>query len=64
MLADEPTGSLDRASADNLGQMLMDLNKSENVTLIAVTHSLDLAKKMDTVYNLRDGRLEVDKNHK
>ena len=64
ILADEPTGSLDQASADNLGQMLMDLNKSENVTLIVVTHSLDLAKKMDTVYNLRDGRLEVHKNHK
>ncbi|MFC1557947.1 ABC transporter ATP-binding protein [candidate division KSB1 bacterium] len=64
ILADEPTGSLDLASADNLGQMLVDLNKSENVTLIVVTHSLDLAKKMDTVYNLRDGRLEVYKNHK
>lgn len=64
ILADEPTGSLDRVSADNLGQMLMDLNKSENVTLIIVTHSLDLAKKMDKVYILRDGRLEVDKNHK
>ena len=64
ILADEPTGSLDQTSADNLGQILIDLNKAENVTLIVVTHSLDLAKKMDTVYNLRDGRLEVDKNHK
>jgi len=59
VLADEPTGSLDQASADNLGQMLMDLNKSENVTLIVVTHSLVLAKRMDTVYNLQNGRLEV-----
>lgn len=59
ILADEPTGSLDFASADNLGQILIDLNRSENVTLIMVTHSIDLAKKMDTVYNLLGGNLDV-----
>jgi ABC-type lipoprotein export system ATPase subunit len=59
LLADEPTGSLDQTSANNLGQILIDLNKAENVTLIVVTHSHDLAKRMDTVYNLLNGRLEV-----
>ncbi len=59
LLADEPTGSLDQTSANNLGQILIDLNKAENVTLIVVTHSHDLAKRMDTVYNLHNGRLEV-----
>ena len=59
LLADEPTGSLDQTSANNLGQILIDLNKAENVTLIIVTHSHDLAKRMDTVYNLHNGRLEV-----
>ncbi len=61
VLADEPTGSLDKTSADNLGQILIDLNKAENVTLIVVTHSLDLAGRMNTVYNLQNGRLEVYK---
>ncbi len=59
ILADEPTGSLDQTSANNLGQILIDLNKAENVTLIVVTHSHDLAERMDTVYNLYNGRLEV-----
>ena len=59
ILADEPTGSLDQTSANNLGQILIDLNKAENVTLIVVTHSHYLAERMDTVYNLHNGRLEV-----
>ena len=59
LLADEPTGSLDQTSAHNLGQILIDLNRAENVTLIVVTHSHDLAKRMDTVYNLHNGRLET-----
>jgi len=58
LLADEPTGSLDQTSADNLGQLLLDFNKEDNVTLIVVTHSLDLARKMDTVYSLMNGKLE------
>ena len=61
VLADEPTGSLDQASADNLGQILIELNQAENVTLIMVTHSLDLAKKMETVYILKNGKLETYK---
>ena len=59
ILADEPTGSLDRTSANNLGRILIDLNKAENVTLIVVTHSHDLAERMDKVSNLDNGRLEV-----
>ena len=58
VLADEPTGSLDRDSADNLGRILIDLNKDENMTLFVVTHSPDLADKMDKVYSLRNGALE------
>lgn len=58
VLADEPTGSLDRHSADNLGRILIDLNKDENMALFVVTHSPDLADKMDTVYSLRNGTLE------
>jgi len=57
LLADEPTGSLDRVSADNLSQMLIELNHEESVTLIVVTHSLDLAARMERVLELRDGVL-------
>lgn len=57
LLADEPTGSLDAASAAALGDLLVDLNRSGGVTLIVVTHSPELARRMDRVYNLRNGRL-------
>jgi ABC-type lipoprotein export system ATPase subunit len=57
LLADEPTGSLDRFAADNLAQLLIEINREENVTLILVTHSLDLAALMGRVLELRDGVL-------
>ena len=57
LLADEPTGSLDQTSADNLGSVLLHINKEDNVALIVVTHSLDLARKMDTVFSLTNGKL-------
>jgi len=57
LLADEPTGALDHASATSLGQLLVELNREEGVTLIVVTHALDLAKRMGRVVELRDGRL-------
>lgn len=57
LLADEPTGALDRAAATELGQLLVDLNREEGVTLIVVTHALDLARRLGRVLELRDGRL-------
>ena len=57
LLADEPTGSLDRASADNLTQLLIELNREENVTLILVTHSPELAERMGRVLEINDGVL-------
>jgi predicted ABC-type transport system involved in lysophospholipase L1 biosynthesis ATPase subunit len=56
LLADEPTGSLDHASATSLGQLLVDLNREEGVTLIVVTHALELAKRMGRVLRLEDGK--------
>lgn len=58
LLADEPTGALDRHSAENLAQLLVELNREEGVTLILVTHAIDLAQRMQRIYQLRDGRLE------
>jgi lipoprotein-releasing system ATP-binding protein len=57
LLADEPTGALDHTSATSLGQLLVDLNREEGVTLIVVTHAMDLAKRMGRVVELREGKL-------
>ncbi len=57
LLADEPTGALDHASAEALGQLLVDLNREEGVTLIVVTHALELAKRMKRVLRLQEGNL-------
>lgn len=57
LLADEPTGALDQKSSGNLTNLLIELNKEEGVALVVVTHSLEVAKKMDRIYRLEDGRL-------
>jgi ABC-type lipoprotein export system ATPase subunit len=57
LLADEPTGSLDRASADRLAQLLVDLNREEGVTLVVVTHSPAMAARLTRTMELRDGQL-------
>jgi len=57
LLADEPTGALDRATADSLASLLLDLNREQGTALIVVTHAPDLARKMGRVLELRDGQL-------
>ena len=57
LLADEPTGALDQAAATALGQLLIELNKEEGVTIIVVTHAMDLARRMSRVLRLEDGKL-------
>lgn len=57
ILADEPTGALDHQSAFNLVDLLAEVNREEGVALIIVTHSMEVAQKMDTIYSLEDGRL-------
>ena len=57
LLADEPTGALDRLSANKLGELLVELNRELGVTLIVVTHSLELARRLGRVLELRDGAL-------
>ncbi|NTW26665.1 MAG: ABC transporter ATP-binding protein, partial [Lentimicrobium sp.] len=61
LLADEPTGSLDAANADQLATLLTELNREQNVALVIVTHSMELAAKMDKIYQLREGRLVISK---
>ena len=57
LLADEPTGSLDEDASQNIGDLLAELNGSEQVTLIVVTHSLKLAERMGQVMELSNGLL-------
>lgn len=57
LLADEPTGSLDATNANLLVNLLTELNLEQNVALVMVTHSMELAGKMDKIYRLREGRL-------
>jgi ABC-type lipoprotein export system ATPase subunit len=57
LLADEPTGALDHASAQQLGQLLVELNREQGVTMIVVTHARELAERMGRIFELKDGRL-------
>jgi ABC-type lipoprotein export system ATPase subunit len=59
LLADEPTGALDQASAANLADLLVELNREEKVALVVVTHSPTLAARMGRALELRNGRLEA-----
>jgi lipoprotein-releasing system ATP-binding protein len=57
LLADEPTGSLDKKNAENLGDLLIRMNMDYGITLILATHSQELAEKMKIQYSLSEGRL-------
>lgn len=58
LLADEPTGSLDEEAAENLGNLLVEMNKKHNVATVLVTHAMSLANKMQTKYRLTKGILD------
>ena len=57
LLADEPTGALDRVNAAKLADLLLDLNRVRGLPVIMVTHAVDLARRMGRVVELVDGRL-------
>jgi ABC-type lipoprotein export system ATPase subunit len=57
LLADEPTGNLDRKNAQAVGELLLDLHRQENNILVVVTHSADLAKLFPARSEVDDGIL-------
>ncbi|MSQ95763.1 MAG: ABC transporter ATP-binding protein [Gemmataceae bacterium] len=59
LLADEPTGNLDTANGQHIMQLLRDLNQREGLTIVMVTHNLDLVHETDRVVRLLDGRVEL-----
>ncbi|GAB6164174.1 ABC transporter ATP-binding protein [Thermostilla marina] len=59
LLADEPTGNLDRSTADQVADLLLELHRSQQAILIVVTHSLRLAEKMQRTAELDAGKLNI-----
>ena len=57
LLADEPTGSLDRTNALGVGKLLLELQQHEQTMLVIVTHSLELAELLDRKQELDEGQL-------
>jgi ABC-type lipoprotein export system ATPase subunit len=57
LLADEPTGSLDRRSGDELADLLLELNASRALTLVVASHSRRLGERIGRIYELADGKL-------
>lgn len=59
ILADEPTGNLDRQTAHVVFDLLLEMNQTQHVSLVVVTHDLELAAKMQRQYRLVDGQLAL-----
>lgn len=59
LLCDEPTGNLDRDSADTVASMLFDLHRQQNTVLVIVTHNADLAARCSVRFRLNSQRLET-----
>ena len=57
LLADEPTGNLDRTNAEAIGELLMELHRQENNILVVVTHSAELARLLPKRAEVCDGKL-------
>jgi lipoprotein-releasing system ATP-binding protein len=57
ILADEPTGNLDRKNAEQAIELIIDLNREYGTSLVIVTHDLKIAERMSSIYTLEDGVL-------
>ena len=61
LLADEPTGAVDRKTADDILEMLRKLNEKLGLTIVIVTHDKELAKKVNRVVSIRDGKTSSER---
>jgi putative ABC transport system ATP-binding protein len=58
IMADEPTGALDTATGDEIMHLLTELNQEQHITIILVTHELDIAGYAQRIVHVRDGKLQ------
>ena len=58
ILADEPTGNLDKKNTELVSNLLLNLSKKKKISLILVTHNIKLARKCDRLINLLDGQIK------
>ena len=58
ILADEPTGNLDKSNTELVSNLLLDYSKAKKISLVLVTHNINLAKKCDRVITLFDGKIK------
>lgn len=59
LVADEPSGNLDKENKENLHQLLSQLNENRGQTIILATHNQELAQRARRIYRLKDGKAEV-----
>ena len=62
LLADEPTGNLDTKRSSEIIRILQDLSKQKGLTVIMVTHNLELAAHADRTIEMKDGRIDTSTN--
>jgi len=61
VIADEPSGNLDRNTAESLHNLILELNRSRNQTFVLATHNLELAQRANRIFRLKDGQVELAK---
>lgn len=64
LLADEPTGSVDKKTADYILDVFRELNNTLKTTIIIVTHDMNLAKKVNRVVSIQDGKISSEMHAK